>query len=303
MITITRTPITRTLRDAINGPTHVELTYKQWLFPGGEVGVGLDAQNLRYLAHRELPHRVVARLQTAADVLELMMVVDALRRLDPAPVRLVMPYVPYGRQDRVCSPGEALSLKVFAGLVNALNCERVTIFDPHSDAVALAMDRVEVVTQLQVINRFEAFLARALRGVTLVSPDAGANKKTAELARYLGHADLIRADKVRELATGAIKETVVYADDLRGQDVVIADDICDGGRTFIELARVLKAKGANKVILYVTHALFSRGTRPLFDGGIDEVFITDAWGGLNQHHLGTEDRPITTLNLTETFPT
>jgi ribose-phosphate pyrophosphokinase len=114
------------------------------------------------------------------------------------------------------------------------------------------------------------------RDIVLVSPDAGANKKTFEVAKYFS-TNFIRADKLRDLTTGQIKETIVYADDLTGKTAVILDDICDGGRTFIELAKVLKAKGAAKVILFVTHGIFSAGLDPLFAGGIDAIWTTDSF--------------------------
>ena len=89
----------------------------------------------------------------------------------------------------------------------------------------------------------------------------------------------------------------MYADDLAGQDVVIADDLIDGGMTFILLAKALKVKGAGKVILYGTHGIFSKGTKPLFEGGIDEVYSTnsfyDVWPS------GVDN--VTTLDLEKHF--
>ncbi len=77
--------------------------------------------------------------------------------------------------------------------------------------------------------------------------------------------------------TGNILETVVYADDLQGRDVCILDDIADGAKTFIELAKVLKAKNAGKVILYVTHGIFSKTIEYVLENGIDEVWTTDSF--------------------------
>lgn len=265
-----------------------------FLFPGGEVGVKLNPMRLDY-RHAKGPATIVARLQSPLDVMTLVMLADALRRLDPAPVHLFMPYVPYARQDRVCVPGESFSLKAFADLINSLAFESVTVVDPHSDVVGAVLDRVKVISQFDVIHQFDAFIA-AIHGkpVTFVSPDAGANKKTVELAKYFGHTEFIRADKKRNLATGEILETIVYADDLTGRTLVVADDICDGGRTFIELTKALKTKGAAKIILYVTHGIFSKGIGALTKGGIDEIYTTDSWP------VGGDAR---VLNLVETFLT
>lgn len=268
-----------------------------FLFPGGEVGVKLDPTRLDYLSLKASSSQtIVARLQTPADVMTLVLLTDALRRFHPAPVRLFMPYVPYARQDRVCVRGESFSLKAFAGIINSLAFESVTVIDPHSDVVGAVFDRLRIITQLDVIHRYDVFIKEVFgKPVTFVSPDAGANKKTAELAKYFGHAEFVRADKKRDLATGQILETVVYADDLTGRTLVIADDICDGGRTFIELAKVLKAKGAAKVILYVTHGIFSKGIAPLLANGIDDIYTTTSY----THALGN----LNALDVEEAFLT
>jgi len=265
------------------------LKCKTFLFPGGEVGVKLESENgsdnlLGYL-HEFVPYQVVvARLTSSNDIMELVMAVDALRRLDDTPVVLFMPYVPYARQDRVCVPGESFSLKAFANIINGLNFHRVFVVDPHSDVVGAVFNNIHIITQKQIIHNFDSFVNTVISEKALfISPDAGANKKTSELAAYFGHTSFIRADKLRDLATGKIKETIVYADKIE-IPVVIADDICDGGRTFIELAKVLKSKGCPKVILYVTHGIFSQGFETLLANGIDQIFTTDSYktqtGGL-----------------------
>lgn len=285
-----------------HGPVqHLALT--TFLFPGGESGVKLDTQNLRYMGTDVPFQTITARITSAVEVMELVMVVDALRRLDSTPIRLFMPYVPYGRQDRVCVPGEAFSIKAFAALVDSLGFALITMVDPHSEVTPAVFHRtpIRVITQFDVINRYQAFTERVLKGVTFVSPDAGANKKTSELAKYYGHSEFIRADKRRNLATGEIVETVVYTDNLNGlHDVAINDDLIDGGRTFIELAKALKTKGARKVILYATHGIFSKGLKPLFNGGIDEIFTTNSFYSIWPGGIGIER--ATVLDLDETFP-
>jgi len=274
------------------------LNLQTFLFPGGEIGVKLDTSNLRYLAEAGTQY-ITARLQSANDIIELAMVKDALARLDNRPISLVLPYVPYGRQDRVCVPGEAFSLKVFGNLINAMGFAEVITFDPHSDVTGAVIDRLRVCSQVDIIGRFDALTKRiATSGGLFISPDAGANKKIATLAAYFGHSEFIRADKLRDLATGQIKETVVYASDLGGRDIIIVDDLCDGGRTFVELAKVLKTKNAGKIVLYVTHGLFTKGTGPLYTGGIDEIYTTNSYHAV--WPAGIDDR-VVTLDLDEVF--
>lgn len=268
-----------------------------FLFPAGEIGVKLDIANLRFY-HDERPISIVARIHNSNDLMELALAKDALDEWLSLPkVKLHLYYVPYARQDRVCVKGEPFSVKVFAALINALGFAKVFIADPHSDVTPAVLDRCRVITQGMIIHQFEAFTKRVLQGVTFVAPDAGSNKKTSALAAYYNHADFIRADKLRDLATGKIKETIVYADDLKGQDIVIADDLCDKGGTFILLAKALKAKGAGKVILYVTHGLFTGGTKMIYDGGIDSIYTTNSY--YDVWPAGVDN--VTTLDLEKHF--
>ncbi len=275
------------------------LDHKVFTFPGGEIGVKLDVENLRY-RHAGGSHLIAARLQNAADFMELVMVTDALRRWDPCGVRLVLPYVPYGRQDRVCVPGESFSLKAFASLINGLDYESVTTFDPHSDVTAGVIDRLTVIDQTTIIGHFDAFNSRlqpnsGVRPV-FVSPDAGANKKVATLAAHFGHPAFIRADKTRDLATGKLSGFKVYLDDpdqIRGAEVVIPDDLADGAGTFVGLAAELKRHGAARVVLYVTHGLFTKGFDHLWAGGIDSIYTTNTY----RKDLPTNDPRLVVLDI------
>ena len=283
------------------------LGLKTWSFPAGERGVKLDTTDLKYLYGPGFWHVITARLQSPADVMDLLLVKDALdrdtrftQRLVKTPVHLFLSYCPYGRQDRVCTEGESFSLGVFARLINGAGFERVTIVDPHSEVTSAVINNLTVIDQKTVVGRFDALNRRLFgEGVRfkLVSPDAGANKKTSDLAKYFGHVDFIRADKRRNLATGEIVETVVYADRLDGVEAVVVDDLIDGGKTYIELAKVLKAKGAAKVILYATHGIFSKGTKPLFEAGIDEIFSTNSFYEI--WPAGVDG--VTTLKLEDVF--
>lgn len=271
---------TRNLVDASTGvfKSFDELPVKSFVFPGGELGVKLDANALYYTFNKAKYQTIIARLTTPEDFVELIMVTDALRRLDPTPIRLFMPYVPYARQDRVCVPGEAFAIKAFADVIKGLGFEKITIIDPHSDVTPTALDPVTVISQFDVVQKFEALKKRIMESNALfVAPDAGSDKKTAKLAGYFGHHTYVRANKVRDLATGNILEITINCDNLTGSNVVIVDDIGDGCRTFTELAKVLKSKQAGKVILFVTHGIFSKGVDVILNSGIDEIFTTNSF--------------------------
>lgn len=194
------------------------------------------------------------------DIMPLALVVDAIRRDIKNPIiNLHLPYLPYARQDRVMNKGESLAIKVYCDFINNLNFNTVKVDDCHSD-VGIAL--------LNNVTNDQSFIpeVQELNFDVLVAPDAGSLKKIYKYAKILNK-PAIRADKERDVKTGNITGTVVYGD-VEGKKVLIMDDICDGGRTFIELAKVLYAKGAKDVTLYVTHGVFSYGKQVLHDVGI-----------------------------------
>jgi ribose-phosphate pyrophosphokinase len=302
---------------------------KQFLYPGGEVGVRVNTNDKAYwrdwprtavghpaLVADELDtsntdrHTIIARIRSSDDLMALLLTVDAIRKADnrQRPIELVLPYFPYARQDRVCSPGDSFSLGVFATLIANLGLYRVTICDPHSGVTPAVLDaaiglrgtRVKVYSQFDLINKNLEFCKRFLpktetegtgESVVVVAPDNGAEKKCAEVARFLGK-PMITAGKTRNQATGEITGTFLHSTEgVKDATCLILDDICDGGRTFIELAKVLKEAGAKKVVLYVTHAVYSKGEAALQaihpirgPGGflveteiIDELWTTDTY--------------------------
>ena len=254
------------LKDFYQLPALDQNDYQQFSFGGGENHFRLTSTPSRHIT-------LLFRYQSDESMLQLLLLTDALKRAGAVDIDLLLPYFPGARQDRVCNPGEPLSVKVYASLINAQHYASVTVFDPHSDVTPALLDRVKVVKN-------HAFVANVLAGlhgsITLVSPDAGANKKVFELSAYLGGLPVVRADKIRDVRDGKIIATEVFADDLRGTTCVIVDDICAGGRTFIELAKKLKEKGAEKIVLIVSHYEGSANEEVLLKNGIDKVFCTDS---------------------------
>lgn len=247
----------------------------QFVFNDGSVNVKVVNSDINIHTGNVV---ILAQLNSAVDQMALVMTVNAIRQISPAvEITCFMPFVPYGRQDSVFVPGEANGMMAWAGLVNSLRFKTVFVLDPHSNAFAF-LDRCSCIDIVELMEYLDArtdysFIKEAFsEGAILVSPDAGANKKSLKLCKEFGIKDMVRADKAREPSTGKILETIVYGD-VRGKDCVIIDDIADGGATFIYLAKELKAKGANKVTLFVTHGLFTKGLG-VFEGVIDEIHTT-----------------------------
>lgn len=236
-----------------------------WSFPGGERGVRID---------RVSPYTtsVVVRcdFRGSDDLIDLLLVKDALDAIDywengnPKMI-LDIPYFPYARQDRRGCEGESHSMKVIAKLINGCNFDIVQVVDPHSDVVEALVERVKIRTQSEIFRwMWGVKLKRLISEIdVLVAPDAGAAKKIYKIDSKI---PVIIAQKERELSTGKITRTFVSDADLaliQGKRVWIVDDICDGGKTFIELSKALT--GAKTLNLYTTHGIYSKGKQVLTD--------------------------------------
>lgn len=242
-------------------------------FPGGEVKVDINIGHEPVNYYVERVH-VAASLQTSDDIMALLLTTDALRRHFPrADLHLDVPYIPYARQDRPCVEGEALSMAVMANLINLCGFTTVEVLDSHSD-VAPALIR-------NCRNYPQEFLfAKIVDTFTnsyIVAPDAGAYKKAHNLAKAVQAKGVICANKVRDVATGRI-EGVSVSESVEGLNLLVADDLCDGGRTFTELAEVLRRKGCARLDLVVTHGLFTKGVDVLTAPGMyDKVYTTNSY--------------------------
>lgn len=253
-----------------------------FVFPGGEIQVKVDTDNLT------ITSQCVARLQSANNIMELLLVKDILDQeratWDGTDSCLIIPYFPYARQDRRMVKGEALSAKVICNLINSLNFSRVTSYDLHSDVVPALLNNFNHVEVQNIVADFD-FLSDTLRlrNTVIVSPDVGASKKILKISQKLKKCypkndfPVIQASKVRDVNTGEITGTHIdFVSVSKYDNFVIMDDICDGGRTFIELAKVLREAGAKKIYLYVTHGIFSKGL-DVFKELIDGIFTTNTF--------------------------
>lgn len=203
------------------------------------------------------------------DLMGLGQLVDILRRRGHRRIGLRIPYLPYGRQDRYTSHTTSFSLKVYAKFINSLGFEKVITHDAHSD-VAGVIDNLWNITPEQQIKRI---LSRySSNNWCLLAPDAGAEKK---LHGYVSNftdwnITIAAASKTRNLSTGEITGMTVPKIDKHINKVLVVDDICDGGRTFIELSRKLDHIDMD---LYVTHGFF---TKPDVFGWYDNVYTTNS---------------------------
>lgn len=251
-----------------------ELPYEIFTFSGGEEHIRLDVDTIPIL--EEVKSVLIhARLTNSKAIMQVVMAVSALRNLlgYACPISLNCAYFPYARQDRVCAPGEAYGAKAMTGIINSLELDHVYITDPHSDITKSLLNRPIVMPQDLLFVLHPNPLYRTFDMV--VAPDKGARHKAAKVQQALGIPELIHANKARDVNTGKI--TGVYiTGNVKGMNILIPDDICDGGRTFTGLAELLKAQGAASITLFVTHGIFSKGFK-IFEGLVDHIITTNSF--------------------------
>lgn len=207
----------------------------------------------------------------ARDIIRIGLVKDALERMGIKDIKLTLGYMPQARADRVFEEGNPLPIKVFTDILNGYNFSKVYIFDPHSDVTSALVNNVEILTQSEMLMN-EIPKIRKLMGkdFTLVAPDLGATKKIFDSVQALRHDNYYQAIKVRDVTTGTIIKCDLIEKEVSG-NVLIVDDLADGAASFKFLAKKLKQKGADKVGLYVTHGIFSKGLEVL-EKEVDFIF-------------------------------
>lgn len=237
-------------------------------FSGGEFNIKLG----------KMPSTVeclfyIVDIDYSDEIMILALLRDALGHATNGDVKhiLFLDYLPYARQDRVCSPGEAFSLKVFANILNTMNFTEVVVKDPHSEKTKLFIDNCKALTVTDLLGGVLDFF-RNTEDLVLISPDKGAQQKVLDLSLKSG-VPMVFAHKTRDPVnhkiTGTYLEQPQY---VQGKVCLIVDDICDYGGTFVPLAQKLYEAGAKDVLLYITHAILPNGPDALNKAGISYVF-------------------------------
>lgn len=255
-----------------NQPVEIE----RGVFPDGAVWLKVIGELPRFA---QVMRVRVAAMRDMNDFMLLAQLVDAARHVtDIAVSHLELAWLPWARQDRHMVNGDSFALKVFANQLNTLNFNKVLLLDPHSDAAAAAINNSVVIAQETCLMKSENLRQAISTGkLMLVAPDAGALKKIHNVAKASGARDYAILTKERDVATGNLTGFSLVSGNVAGKDVLIVDDLCDAGGTFIGSAQVLRDAGARSVSLYVTHGVFSKGVENLLNNGIDAIYTTTSF--------------------------
>src|SRR5450830_1933764 len=211
---------------------------------------------------------------TNDNLMEIMVMVDALRRASAGRITAAIPYFGYGRQDRrPRSARVAISAKVVANMLQVAGVDRVLTMDLHADQIQGFFD-------IPVDNIYAGPILlgdiwrRNLTNLVVVSPDIGGVVRARALAKQL-EADLAIIDKRRPKAN--VSEVMNIIGDVKGRTCVIMDDMVDTAGTLAKAAQALKSEGAVKVLAYCTHPVLSGGAvERIANSALDEVVVTDS---------------------------
>jgi ribose-phosphate pyrophosphokinase len=271
----------------LTNPNDSDVKFKISKFPDGQQTVDIESSPM-YI--NGLAVNIVSRMNSFRDIELIIAANQALREMVVGSVSLYVPYFLGARSDRKFQQGGTNYLKqVICPIINSQNFDTVIVLDPHSDVLEACLNNFEKVNNHSIVKHALTNIDNkndAHDRICLVSPDAGAYKKIFDVAKEFGIDNIVTATKVRDLRTGKILRTEVPTPDMHNDiKYVIVDDICDGGRTFTEISKAIKAvRPTAKIYLIVTHGIFSAGFEEL-NIQFEKIFSTNSYGDFDNPKL------------------
>ena len=210
------------------------------------------------------------------NLMEIMLLADALKRSSASKITAVVPYYGYARQDRrVRSSRVPISAKVVSDMFSSVGINRVLTLDVHSETIQgffdMPADNVYA-TKLMVEDISQNY---SKDNLVIVSPDVGGVVRSRALAKYLGGLDLAIIDKRRDVSNESQVMNIIG--NVEGKDCIVPDDIIDTAGTLCNAAKALKDAGASKVSAYITHPVLSGpAIERISNSQIDELVVTNS---------------------------
>ncbi|AZV46032.1 ribose-phosphate pyrophosphokinase [Nautilia sp. PV-1] len=206
------------------------------------------------------------------NLMELLIITDAMRRASAKSITAIVPYFGYARQDRKAAPRVPITAKLVANMMEKAGIDRVVTIDLHAGQIQGFFD-IPVDNLYGSILFFDYFKELNLKNPIIASPDIGGVARARYFASKLG-LDMVIVDKRREKAN--VSEVMNIIGDVKGKDVILIDDMVDTAGTMVKAAAALKAKGANSVMAYATHGVLSGpAIDRIKDSVLDELVISD----------------------------
>ena len=209
---------------------------------------------------------------TNDNLMELLILTDALRRSSANSITAIIAYFGYARQDRKANPRVPITAKLVANLIQAAGIDRVATIDLHAGQIQGFFDiPVDNLYGSIVFNDY--IKAKHFKNAIIGSPDIGGVARARSVAKHLG-LDIVIVDKRREKANES--EVMNIIGDVKDKEVILVDDIIDTAGTIVKAAEALKEKGAKSVMACCTHAVLSgKAYERIASGVLDELVVTD----------------------------
>ena len=240
-------------------------------FSDGEVQVEIEESVRRQEVYVIQP----TNAPTAENFMELLVLIDALKRASAASVTAVVPYFGYARQDRrMRSSRVPITAKVAAKMFGAVDTDRVLTVDLHADQIQGFFDCPVDNVYASPLLLADIWRNQGTDNLIVVSPDVGGVVRARAIAKRLDDAELAIIDKRRPKANVATVMNIIG--DVAGKDCVLVDDIVDTAGTLCAAAAALKQHGAAKVAAYITHPVLSGAAIDnITHSALDELVVTD----------------------------
>jgi ribose-phosphate pyrophosphokinase len=241
------------------------------VFADGEIRVRI-APNLRR-GHVFIIQPTAPRVNDS--IMELLFMIDAAKRSSAEEVTVIIPYYGYSRQDRKEMPRVPISSSVVANMITTVGASRIITLDIHSE-------QQQGFTKIPWDNLYGSYSLiptlkkLKLKNIVIASPDKGGMLRATGYARLLGAQQVALVYKERDIAVNNQSKALAMIGDVKGNDVLLVDDMLDTGGTIVHAADFIKNQGANSVRVAITHGLFSgEALEKITQSAIEEVIITD----------------------------
>lgn len=279
-------PVLNLYSDKNNSSNQIQYTVYQ--YPDGQQSIRINPHTSKMDLEHPAGILIKSRLNNFKDLELIICATQALKNLGAKKISLYVPYFLGSRSDRKFEEGSIHYLKqVICPIINSQGYDKVTVLDPHSDVLEACLNNYEKINNFELVRYALADIDD--KNICLVSPDAGAYKKIFDVAKKFHIENIITATKVRDIQSGKILRTEIPT--LNQHDkthYIIIDDICDGGRTFIELANAMKSsRPTAKISLVVTHGIFSNGFHEL-SKYFEKIYTTNSVRDFHDVEYGSD---------------
>lgn len=209
------------------------------------------------------------------NIIETLLIIDALERLGARGVTLIIPWLGYSLQDKVFRPGEAIAAKVVADTISQRFINQIFLLDLHNSSIPgffsvpthhLFADEIFINYLKKEIDFDQAIVA---------SPDFGGIKRSRIFAEKVA-LDVVNIDKSRDLKTGQVTAHELHGPSVKNKTVIVIDDVIISGSTVIESANLLKKNGAKKVYFLASHGVFCQGLNELENSAVDQIIVSNS---------------------------